>query len=97
MAQTLRYSAADTAPDPTAYTPGGRWERIMAALRHRPASLPELLPRAASGAHSRHAERRKVWRAVQSLRQLGFVRHTRNGMIALTDLGRRAHEDTPND
>lgn len=90
------HAAARQEPAPGAYAPGGRWERILRALKvHGPLKASEVYASVRlNGAttHSGKVERAKVWRALVGLEGLGFVEAdqarfsiTRRGEHALRD------------
>lgn len=89
-------TGADSHPQPGPYRPGGRWERILCAVRRYPLQRIEIDHVIRDGRHSRRVERVKLWRALKSLQQLNLIARTDDGAFIATRAGVDAltHQET---
>lgn len=71
------HAAARQEPAPGTYAPGGRWERVLRALKSlgplKASEVYAAVRRNGATTHSGKVERAKVWRALTGLEGLGFV------------------------
>lgn len=89
---TLRYSAAARPSRCMELRPGGRWTRLLTALAAGPLSADQLLEATDPGRYPRWRERKKIYAALQDMRDLGWIRSGLFGRWSRTAAGRAALE-----
>lgn len=70
------------------WRPGGRWERILAALYHRDLPRPHIRAATQTGKHPLLLECKKVKRALADMVRGGLIRRT-GDLYEITALGSR--------